>query len=81
MDIKAKLSHEDQKALLSQLLGFDITANGVIYDCEGDEFYGYKENDPFDLSTIAGIVEYIKHQAESIGVWRAQEKMRQALGV
>jgi hypothetical protein len=53
-----KLSVENQNYILGDLFGFSVDITGVIYDDEGDEFYGYNANLVYDLSTLAGIIKY-----------------------
>lgn len=58
IDINTKLTIEEQKHYLYELLGFVVNNDGVIYDEDGTEFYGYDINDRHELTTLKGIMEY-----------------------
>ena len=83
--ITDKLTRDEQHHLLSILFGFEfINTNDdhwVLYDEEGDEFYGCNENCQFDFSTLAGIFSYIAHRAKNQGYTDCQYAIRKVLGV
>ncbi len=80
-----KLTISQQQDLLNTLFGFDYVnvGNGhmVLYDGDGNEFYGYDKHCQFDFSTLAGIFSYTAHRAKNQGYSDAQFNIRKALGV
>ena len=70
-----QLTTKQKKELLQTLFGFDLinvdeSENGehwVVYDEEGEEFYGSNENCQFDFSTLAGFFSYTAHRAKNQG--------------
>lgn len=60
-----KLTREEQDSILEPLFGIRHEKCGedhyVLYDEEGDEFYGRNANCQFDFSTLAGIFSYQAH--------------------
>lgn len=83
--ITDKLTREQQQELLNTLFGFDFVNTNdehwVLYDEEGDEFYGSTENCQFDFSTLAGIFSYTAHRAKNQGYSDCQFAMRKVLGI
>ena len=67
-----KLTREQQNDILYTLFGFSLVnvdedegkEHWVLYDEEGNEFYGSNENCQFDFSTLAGIFSYTAHRAK-----------------
>ena len=84
-----QLTTKQKKELLQTLFGFDLinvdeSENGehwVVYDEEGEEFYGSNENCQFDFSTLAGFFSYTAHRAKNKGYSDCQFAMRKVLGV
>jgi hypothetical protein len=84
-----QLTTKEKKELLQQLFGFDLinddeSENGehwVVYDEEGEEFYGSNENCQFDFSTLVGFFSYTAHRAKNQGYSDCQCAMRKVLGV
>lgn len=80
-----KLTISQQQDLLSTLFGFDYVnvGNGqmVLYDEDGNEFYGCTEHCQFDFSTLAGIFSYTAYRAKNQGYSDSQFNIRKALGV
>ena len=81
MRIKEKLTVEHQKLFLHDILGFDVDERGVIYDCEGEEFYGYDFNLRFDLTCLEGIIKYVEWQAEERCKRNIQNQLRKLAGL
>jgi hypothetical protein len=87
--ITKKLSREEQNSILNGLFGFSFVnideAEGtecwILYDEEGNEFYGKRENCQFDFSTLAGIFSYTAHRAKKEGYSDCQYAIRQVLGI
>lgn len=83
--ITDKLTREQQQELLNTLFGFDFVNTNddhwVLYDEEGDEFYGSNENCQFDFSTLAGIFSYTAYRAKNQGYSDCQFEMRKVLGI
>ena len=87
--ITKKLTREEQNSILYDLFGFSLVnvdekegqEHWVLYDEEGDEFYGSNENCQFDFSTLAGIFSYTAHRAKNQGYSDCQYAMRKVLGV
>lgn len=84
-----KLTIEQQNDILYTLFGFSLVnvdedegkEHWVLYDEEGDEFYGSNENCQFDFSTLAGIFSYTAHRAKKQGFSDCQYQIRKVLGV
>lgn len=84
-----QLTTKQKKELLQELFGFDLinvdeSENGehwVVYDEEGEEFYGSNENCQFDFSTLAGFFSYTANRAKNQGYLDCQFAMRKVLGV
>ena len=84
-----KLTREEQSDILYTLFGFGLVnvdedegkEHWVLYDEEGDEFYGSNENCQFDFSTLAGIFSYTAYRAKNQGYSDCQYAMRKVLGV
>lgn len=83
--INQELTRQQQHDLLNALFGFNFEDSGgghwVLYDDDGEEFYGSNENLRFDFSTLAGIFSYTAHQAKKQGYSDCQSAMRKILGV
>jgi len=87
--ITKELTREEQNEILYTLFGFSLVnehedegkEHWVLYDEEGDEFYGSNENCQFDFSTLAGIFSYTAHRAKNQGYSDCQFAMRKVLGV
>lgn len=73
--LDVKLTLDEQRHLLKELLNFEIDQNGVVYDEEGDEFFGFKRNDKYDFSTLRGIIFYIKEDAFDLGKDRGKSEI------
>lgn len=84
-----KLTREQQNDILYTLFGFSLVnvdedegkEHWVLYDEEGNEFYGSNENCQFDFSTLAGIFSYTAHRAKNQGFSDCQYQIRKVLGV
>lgn len=76
--LTAKLSVADQRYFLSEIAGLilDPEDNRSIYDEEGDDIPW-----AFDLTTLGGIIQYAKHDANERGKADAKYDIRQALGL
>jgi hypothetical protein len=89
MLLKRKLTNEEKKELLQTLFGFDLinvddregSEQWVVYDEDGNEFYGSNENCQFNFSTLAGFFSYTAHRAKTQGYSDCQFAMRKVLGV
>lgn len=89
MLVTRKLTNEEKKELLQTLFGFDLinvderegSEHWVVYDEDGNEFYGSNENCQFDFSTLAGFFSYTAHRAKNQGYSDCQFAMRKVLGV
>lgn len=86
--LKRKLTDEERKELLYELFGFELIDCGdkdkphfVIYDSEGDEFYGSDENCKFNFDTLYDFFDYTSHLSEEKGVRKAQWNIQKALGL
>lgn len=87
--IKQELPFEQQEEILREMFGFNVVDESlqgqephyVVYDEEGNEFYGSNENCKYDLSTIGGIIRYAEDRGEKTGYWRCQNDLRKVLGV
>ncbi|MET3035842.1 hypothetical protein ABXT08_07065 [Chryseobacterium sp. NRRL B-14859] len=89
MDITKELSIEECNHILDKLFGFEFVnvsdyneqPHFILYDSEGEEFYGKNENLQFDLTTLQGIFLYHAYVHKQNGYWDAQSAMRQAIGL
>jgi len=86
--LKKKLTIEEQREILSSLFSFVIVNEDdenaphyVIYNEEGDEFYGNNKNLQFNFTSLEGIFAYTAHRAKEQGYADAQCNMRKALGL
>jgi len=87
--ITKKLTREDQNNILNYLFGFSFInvddkegqEHWVLYNEEGDEFYGSNKNCQFDFSTLAGIFSYTAYRAKNQGYSDCQYAMRKVLGI
>lgn len=75
-----KLTIEEQQNILNALFGFNIE-DEVVYDEEGNEFFGIKEHTQFDFSTLEGVFSYAINRAKNQGYLDAQWKIQKALGL
>lgn len=84
-----KLTREQQNDILYTLFGFSLVnvdedegkEHWVLYDEEGNEFYGSNENCKYDLSTFGGIIRYAEDRGYKMGYLSCQMDMRKVLGV
>ncbi|WP_299120485.1 hypothetical protein [uncultured Tenacibaculum sp.] len=79
--INTKLSEIERKTLLNELLGVSTCENGVVYDEDGDEFYGCSDNDKYDFGTLKGIIEYVKDESFQSGVRHSQREIKKVLNL
>jgi len=87
--IKQELPIKSQQEILNEMFGFNVVDESlegqephyVVYDEEGNEFYGSDENCQYDLSTIGGIIRYAQDKGEKTGYWRCQNDMLKVLGI
>lgn len=87
--ITRKLTKEEQNNILGVLFGFvfvNVDENEgkehwVLYDEDGNEFYGVTKNCQFNFSTLAGIFSYTAHRAKEQGYSDCQYAMRKVLGI
>ena len=71
-----ELTIEEKKIILDELLSFSVNDDGVIYDDEGYEFYGYDKNNIYSLDTLRGIIKYIRRTEYSDGVKEGESNIR-----
>ncbi len=84
-----KLTRDERNEILYTLFGFSLVnvdedegkEHWVLYDEEGNEFYGSNENCQFNLSTLAGIFSYTAYRAKNQGYSDCQYAMRKVLGI
>jgi hypothetical protein len=85
-----QLTIKEQNEILDTLFGFELVGETypcdkekhyVLYDEEGEEFYGSSENCQFNFSTLAGIFSYTAHRAKEQGYQDCQFAMRKVLGL
>mgnify|MGYP001356955468 CR=1 FL=1 len=89
MNLTTKLSIEEQNDFVQTLFGFELVnvsptteePHFVLYDEDGNEFYGSNENCQFDFSTLAGIISYTAHRAKNQGYSDCQYAMRKLIGI
>lgn len=81
LDGKFPITPEFQKAILRKLFDFEMDENGVIYDSEGEEFFGFDKNEKFSFDTLEGIVEYARHIAYENGQNDIRMKFRDLLEI
>jgi hypothetical protein len=85
MILKRKLTIEERKELLDKLFYFDLVKEGhnhhVIYDSEGEEFYGGEENCKFNFDTLEDFFKYQAHLSYEEGYKRCQKEIKRALGL
>jgi hypothetical protein len=86
--ITTELTIELQKEILDQMFGFTIVDESdggephyVVYDEDGNEFYGSNENCKYDLSKFEGIIRYAENRGFRMGYFSCQMDMRKVLGV
>jgi hypothetical protein len=84
-----KLTNEEKQDLLQTLFGFDLVnvsdigmaEHWVVYDDDGNEFYGSDENCQFDFSTLSGFFRYVAFRANARGRFDTQFEIKKALGI
>lgn len=84
-----QLTTDQMKELLQTLFGFDLInvdeneggEHWVVYDEEGNEFYGSSVNCQFDFSTLAGFFSYTAHRAKNQGFSDCQFQIKKLLGL
>lgn len=86
--ITTELPVELQKEILDKMFGFTLVDESdggephyVVYDEEGNEFYGSNENCQFNFSTLAGFFSYTAHRAKNQGFSDCQFQIRKLLGL
>lgn len=72
-----KLSLNEQREVLGQLLAFQVSDEGVILDQDGDELY--EQSTKHDLTNLRGIIEYIESESFSEGYNRCRRDINQIL--
>lgn len=75
-----ELTKDQQEQVLRKLFGADY-AEHLIFDSKGNEFYATPDNLAFDLTTLSGIISYIRHTEYQKGYDKCQQDMRKVLGV
>lgn len=80
INLNDKLSIEDQRAILSHI-DYYVDEHGFDFDEAGDEFHGSAKNDKWELRTLAGILDYVKHLGEENGKWILRNDIRNSLGL
>ena len=80
INLNDKLDTAQQKEILGYI-GFWIDEDKVIYDDDGNEFYRFNENDKWDLATLKGILDYVKHLGENNGKWILRSDIKNVLGL
>ena len=75
-----ELTKDQQAQVLRKLFGMDY-AESLLVDPWGDEFYKTPDNLAFDMTTIGGIISYIRHTEYQKGYEKCQRDMRKVLGV
>lgn len=78
--LKRKLTESEQAELLDELFMFKID-DGVIYDDDGYEFYGFDSNDKYDLSNLKGIFELVIDKAQEDGEYKKALEIKEALWI
>ena len=89
MNLTTKLTIEEQNHFVKTLFGFEFVnmsptteePHFVLYDEEGDVFYGYDKNLHVDFSTLAGIFVYTAYRARNQGYSDCQHDIRKALNI
>lgn len=85
-----ELTIKEQENILGDLFGFRFHNSGigrddkphwVLFDEEGDEFYGNNENCQFDFSTLQGIFSYAIYTGLKRGEAGIQYELRKLLGI
>jgi hypothetical protein len=86
--LEEKLTVKQKKELLKRLFSFDLinvsmandVENWVVYDDEGDEFYGGDRNRQFDFSNLEGFFKYKEHRVKQEFYLDCQFAIRKTLG-
>lgn len=78
--LKRKLTESEQAELLDELFMFRID-DGVIYDDDGYEFYGFDSNNKYDLSSLKGIFELATDKAREDGKFEKALEIKKALWI
>lgn len=84
-----KLSKEEMQEILKVLFGFDYRnlsedkekPHWVLFDEEGDEFYGNSYNCQFNFSTLREIFSYTAYRAKNQGYSDCQYQFRKLIGI
>jgi hypothetical protein len=86
--LSTELTIELQKEILDKMFGFTLVDESdggephyVVYDEDGNEFYGSNENCEYDLSTFGGIIRYAEDRGYKMGYLSCQMDMRKVLGI
>jgi len=88
--LEKKLTIQEQGDILEPLFGFyfldsrteiNEESHYILYNEEGEEFYGYDINDKWDFSTLEGIFAYAVNRAKEQGYSDAQYNIQKALGI
>lgn len=87
--ITKELTIEEQRSILSTLFGFSIIDESlegeephyVVYDDDGNEFYGDNQNSKWDFSTLLGIFSYTANRAKKQGYEDCQYAFRKLLNL
>jgi len=86
--VDKKLSFKDQSDILGIMFGFECLRTDptddkhiIIYDEEGDEFYGFDANLKYDLSTIRGVIYYAKDIAASDAIYNHNNRIKSLLNI
>lgn len=78
--LNQKLSDSSRAEILSELLGYHIE-DGVIYDEDGDEFFGIDSNCEYSLLTLDSIIRFMVDRAKQRGRVEKSLEIRKALGL
>ena len=74
-----ELTIEEQQDILWALFTMNFN-DKVLYDEDGEEFYGRADNAQWDFSTLAGIFSYNAHLARKRGerdkIWEIRKALR-----
>jgi len=86
--VDKKLSFKDQSDILGIMFGFECLRTDptddkhiIIYDEEGDEFYGFDANLKYDLTTIRGIIFYAENISAYNAIWHHNDKIKKLLNI
>jgi hypothetical protein len=80
-----ELSINERNQIIGSLFGLEYKFHNndhpVLYDEDGDEFYGYNTNLQFNFNTIRNIFKYQEHLSEKRGLMKAQDILKKAMGL